>query len=133
MADDPIWILMSTALAVHDEQLAEHGGISGVRDPALLDSALARPRNLHAYGEASIPALAASLAFGIARNHPFLDGNKRTSLVSAELFLELNGYVLVASDEVCVTTFLDLAAGALTEAQLTEWFAAHTKPMGDVS
>ena len=123
---EPAWIELDVVLAIHDEQLAEHGGQPGVRDPGLLESALGRPRNQFAYGEPSITRLAASYAFGISRNHPFLDGNKRTSLVVAELFLELNGYTLDASDAQCVTTFLQLAAGDLTEDQLAEWIAGNS-------
>jgi death-on-curing protein len=127
--NDPVWIDLEVVLAIHDEQLAEHGGQAGVRDRGLLESALARPRNQFAYGEHALPRLAASYAFGISRNHPFLDGNKRTSLVVAELFLDLNGLELTASDAECVTTFLQLAAGDLTEEQLTEWIARHTDPI----
>jgi death-on-curing protein len=123
---EPVWIDLEVVLAIHDEQLAEHGGQPGVRDRGLLESALARPRNQFSYGETSIVRLTASYAFGISRNHPFLDGNKRTSLVVAELFLELNGYELTATDAQCVTTFLALAAGELTEDQLAEWITANT-------
>ena len=123
---EPVWVEIDVVLAIHDEQLAEHGGQPGVRDPGLLESALGRPRNQFAYGEPSITRLAASYAFGISRNHPFLDGNKRTSLVVAELFLELNGYELIASDVQCITTFLQLAAGELTEDQLAEWITANS-------
>ena len=123
---EPVWVELDIVLAIHDEQLAEHGGQPGVRDPGLLESALGRPRNQFAYGEPSITRLAASYGFGISRNHPFLDGNKRTSLVVAELFLELNGYELIASDAQCVTTFLQLAAGELTEDQLAEWITANS-------
>jgi len=123
---EPVWVELDIVLAIHDEQLAEHGGQPGVRDPGLLESALGRPRNQFAYGEPSITRLAASYAFGISRNHPFLDGNKRSSLVVAELFLELNGYELIASDVQCVTTFLQLAAGELTEDQLAEWITANS-------
>ena len=122
---EPIWIELDVVLAIHDEQLAEHGGQPGVRDQGLLESALGRPRNQFAYGDTSITRLAASYAFGISRNHPFLDGNKRTSLVVAELFLELNDYTLTASDAQCVTTFLQLAGGELTEDQLAEWIAGN--------
>lgn len=125
----PIWIDLEVVHAIHDEQLAEHGGQAGVRDRGLLESALARPQNQFAYGEHALPRLAASYAFGISRNHPFLDGNKRTSLVIAELFLELNGFELTATDAECVTTFLQLAAGDLTEEQLTGWVAAHCSPV----
>ncbi len=123
---EPVWVELAVVLAIHDEQLAEHGGQSGVRDRGLLESALARPRNQFGYGESSITRLAASLAFGISRNHPFLDGNKRTSLVVAELFLMLNGSELVASDAECVTTFLALAAGELSEDELATWIADHS-------
>ena len=125
--DEPVWVAISIVHAVHEEQLAEHGGRAGLRDAGLLESALARPRNSYAYGERSLPALAASVAFGIARNQPCLDGNKRTSLVVAELFLELNGLELVASDEECVATFLALAAGERTEEQLASWFVDRTR------
>jgi death-on-curing protein len=124
--DEPAWIDLEVVLAVHDEQLAEHGGQAGVRDRALLESAMARPRNQYAHGEHSLARLAASYAFGISRNHPFLDGNKRTSLVVAELFLELNDSELTATDADCVTAFLRLAAGDLTEEQLADWIAANS-------
>ena len=127
--NEPIWIDLEVVLAIHDEQLAEHGGQAGVRDRGLLESALARPQNQFPYGEHALPRLAASYSFGISRNHPFLDGNKRTSLVVAELFLDLNGLGLTASDAECVTTFLQLAAGELSEDELTEWIAAHSSPV----
>lgn len=126
---EPTWIEPAVVLAIHDEQLAEHGGHAGVRDAGLLESALARPRNQFAYGEASLARLAASYAFGLSLNHPFLDGNKRTSLVVAELFLLLNGLGLTASDVECVTIFLNLASGDLTEEQLADWIAAHSAPI----
>ena len=124
------WIDVDVVLAIHDEQLAEHGGQAGVRDRGLLESALARPRNQFAYGESSLPRLAASYAFGISRNQPFLDGNKRTSLVVAELFLDLNGLDLTASDEACVTTFLRVAAGELADDDLARWIEANSRPTG---
>lgn len=123
---EPAWIGATTVLAVHDEQLAEHGGESGVRDQGLLESALARPRQRFAYGSASMPELGSSLAYGLCRNHPFVDGNKRTSLVVAELFLHINGTDLIATDEDCVVTFLKLASGELSEAELAAWMAAHS-------
>lgn len=126
---EPVWIDLEVVLAIHDEQLAEHGGQAGVRDRGLLESALNRPRNQFAYGESSRTRLAASYAFGISRNHPFLDGNKRTSLVVAELFLELNGFELAATDAQCVATFLQLAAGDLTEDQLADWISANSRPL----
>lgn len=122
---EPVWTDLEVVLAIHDEQLAEHGGQAGVRDRGLLESALARPRNQFAYGESSLTRLAASYAFGVSRNHPFLDGNKRTSLVAAELFLELNGLELSASDAESVATFLGLAASELTEDTLADWIASH--------
>jgi death on curing protein len=124
---EPVWVGLATMLAVHDEQLAEHGGQPGVRDSGLLEAALARPRQRYAYGSATMPELAASLAYGLSHNHPFIDGNKRASLVAAELFLHLNGAELVASDEECVVTFLKLAADELSEAELAAWIAAHTR------
>jgi len=124
---EPIWIDLEVVLAVNDEQLAEHGGQAGVRDRGLLESALARPRNQFGYGESSLARLTAAYAFGISRNHPFLDGNKRTSLVVAELFLELNDLELAASDAVCVGTFLSLAAGELTEDDLARWVAENSR------
>jgi len=125
---EPIWIDLEVVLAIHDEQLAEHGGQAGVRDRGLLESALARPRNQFEYGESSLARLAAAYAFGISRNHPFLDGNKRTSLVVAEVLLELNGLELAASDAACVATFLGLAAGDLTEDDLARWVTETSRP-----
>jgi death-on-curing protein len=125
---EPVSIDLEVVLAIHDEQLAEHGGQAGVRDRGLLESAMIRPQNQFAYGERSLPRIAASYAFGISRNHPFLDGNKRTSLVVAELFLELNGYELTTTDAECVTAFLQLAAGELTEEQLADWIEARLAP-----
>jgi death on curing protein len=116
-----IWVHADVALAIHDEQLREHGGLAGVRDAGLLYSALARPENLAAYGTPDAAELAASFAFGIARNHPFNDGNKRTAYVVTELFLALNGFDLRASDADAVLTFLALAAGELSEAALANW------------
>ncbi len=111
----------STAIAIHEEQLMEHGGGHGIRDIGLLQSALARPENLAAYGEPDIYQLAASYAYGIAKNHPFIDGNKRTAFVVMELFLLLNGVELLASDADCVVTFVALAAGELSEEGLVDW------------
>jgi death-on-curing protein len=127
---EPVWIDLEVVLAIHDEQLAEHGGQTGVRDRGLLESAMARPQDQFAHGEHALPRLAASYAFGISRNHPFLDGNKRTSLVVAELFLDLNGLEPTATDTECVATFLALAAGDLTEAQLADWITIHSTHVG---
>lgn len=131
MPDRPVtWIAEAVVLAIHDEQLAEHGGLAGVRSPELLGSALARPRHLQDYGDPGIADLTASYAFGIARNHPFVDGNKRTALVVAETFLLLNGYVLGATDADCVSTFLALAAGELAEQDLAAWISEHIEASG---
>jgi death-on-curing protein len=122
----PEWLSKALILAIHDEQLAEHGGGTGVRDEGLLDSALVRPQNRLAYdAEADLPALAAAYAFGLARNHPFIDGNKRTAFVAAEVFLDLNGMTLTASDEDCVLTMLRLAAGEIEEDAFAAWLRAN--------
>ena len=125
--DEPVWIGVTTVLAVHDEQLAEHGGESGVRDQGLLESALARPRQRFAYGPTTLAVLGASVAYGLCRNHPFIDGNKRTRLVVLELFLHINGAELVASDEECVVTFVRLAAGELAEEPFADWVTRHLR------
>ena len=116
------WIATEVALAAHAEQLAEHGGGDGIRDAGMLDSAMARPRNLADYGEPDTAALAAAYAYGIARNHPFVDGNKRTAAVVSETFLLLNGHTLDASDAELVVAFVALAAGDLSENELADWF-----------
>ena len=123
-----IWIEEAVVWAVHEAQLAEHGGSAGVRDSGLLASALARPLNLAAYGEPDVAALAAAYGYGIARNHPFIDGNKRTAFVCTELFLALNGASLSADDANCVATMLALAAGDLAEADFASWLRNHTAP-----
>ena len=120
------WIEKSLALAIHDRQLAEHGGIAGVRDEGMLESALARPQQRHAYGNPppDLADLAATLAFGIARNHPFLDGNKRTAAVACETFILLNNATLEAEDHELYPAYLSLAEGALDE----DGFAAWLRP-----
>ncbi len=121
-----IWVQESVVLAIHEAQLAEHGGIPGIREEGLLASALARPCNLEAYGEdVDAVALAAAYAFGIARNHPFLDGNKRTAFVVMELFLNLNGWILNADDADCISTMLAVATGELGEKVLATWLRRH--------
>ncbi len=125
---EPEWIVAEVVLAIHEEQLAEHGGGAGIRDRGLLDSALARPRNALAFGEPDSCALAAAYAFGIARNHPFIDGNKRTAFVVCELFLVLNGLVLTADDSECVLKMLALAAGDLPEEAFAAWLRDQTQP-----
>ena len=119
---EPVWLDATIALAVHDRQLAEHGGGQGVRDPALLESALARPVNRWGYGDDDRCALAAAYAFGIARNHPFVDGNKRTAWVFARLFLALNGLALRFAPEDAIRAMLALAAGELGEEAIAHWF-----------
>ena len=120
-----VWIDPAVILAVHDEQLAEHGGAAGVRDAGLLESALARPRNLAHYGEPNACELAAAYAFGLAKNHPFVDGNKRSAFVAAELFLLLNGWQLNANDEDCVMVMLSLAGGEVDESGFSNWLQVH--------
>lgn len=127
MARDWTWVAVEVALAAHAEQLAEHGGGEGVRDEALLESAVARPLNLLSYGEPDAADLAAAYAFGIARNHPFVDGNKRTAAVVSEAFLVLNGHRLDASDAELVVAFLALAAGELSESEMADWFRTHLR------
>jgi death-on-curing protein len=126
-APGPVWVERAVVLAIHDEQVAEHGGQPGLRDTELADSALARPRNAAACGAADLATLAAAYAYGIARNHPFVDGNKRTALVVAELFLALNGCRLAATDEDCLLTFVALAGGELPEPALADWFRRHAR------
>ena len=121
-----VWIDPRAILAIHDEQLAEHGGGSGLRDQGLLESAMARPINLAAYEDPDAAALAASYAVGLAKNHPFVDGNKRTAFVALELFLALNGRELMAGDVDCVVTMLAVAAGDIGETELAEWIRQST-------
>lgn len=121
MALDWRWIGAEVALAAHAEQLAEHGGGEGVRDHGLFESAMARPRNLAAYGDPDAAALAASYAFGLARNHPFVDGNKRAATVVMEAFLNANGCTLNANDAELVVVILALATGELGEEELAGW------------
>lgn len=116
----------SVALAIHEAQLAEHGGMAGIRDEGLFLSAMARPQNLAAYGESPDAAdLAAAYGFGLSRNHPFLDGNKRTAFVVMELFLNLNGWALEADDADCISTMESVAAGSTSEKSLATWLRAH--------
>lgn len=119
------WITLNTVLAMHKRQISEHGGSDGVRDMGLLSSALARPQNLQAYtDDADIAVLAAAYAFGITKNHPFIDGNKRTALVVMRTFLLLNGYEFTASLEEKYTYVLRLAEGSLGEEELVDWVRA---------
>ena len=123
------WILEEVVYAVHSEQLAEHGGLEGVRDAALLESALARPQHLAHYEnpDPDLADLAAAYGYGLARNHPFYDGNKRTAFVIVELFLMLNGHQLIASDEACVLKMLSVASGACSEAEFAAWIREMTQ------
>jgi death-on-curing protein len=125
------WIDRAVLIAIHDMQLAEHGGGAGLRDGNLLESALAKPENLAAYGEPDAAALAAAYGYGISRNHAFIDGNKRTALVATELFLQLNGWRLVVDDADCVLTMLAVATGDITEDAFADWLRlhAHKKPV----
>jgi len=128
---EPTWIRQDAVLAMHEESLMLHGGPEGVRDLGLLESALARPKNLLAYSEQtpSLAQLAAAYAKGIVANHPFVDGNKRTAFIVSVTFLRLNGFELTAPKEDRYLTFWMLAAGDLTETELAIWFAEHTSPL----
>jgi death-on-curing protein len=126
------WVLEDVVLAIHDEQIAEHGGHGGLRDRSLLLSALARPQHLAAFGNPDVADLAASYAVGIARNHPFLDGNKRTALVvAAGVFLPLNGYKLTASDAETVRVMLAVADGTMAEPEFALWLRTYIQPLGE--
>ena len=120
-----IWVTLDVAIAAHAEQIAEHGGGEGIREAGLLESAMARPQNLALYSNPDLSELAASYAYGIARNHPFVDGNKRTAAVVSETFLVLNGGNLLANDAELVVAFIALAAGELSEDELTDWFRSN--------
>lgn len=122
---EPRWVAERSALALHDRQLSEHGGPEGLRDAGMLASALARPLNQWAYGEDDLCALAAAYAFGIARNNPFADGNKRTAWVVARLFMRKNGLDLRYGEREAIAIVLALAAGELSEAELADWFRTH--------
>lgn len=122
-----VWLDIRVVLALHDRQLAEHGGSAGVRDESLLESALGRPQHLYAYGDPApdLADLAASLAFGLARNHPFVDGNKRTAAVACESFINLNAARLRATDVELYPRYLALAEGKLAEHEFAAWLRAH--------
>lgn len=119
------WLDPSLVLAIHDAQLAEHGGAPGIRDPGLLDSAVRRPRNLAHYGKAELPELAAAFAWGLIRNHPFVDGNKRVAFVSMRTFLIDNGLDIEATKEDRIRIMERAAAGELTETDLATWIRDH--------
>lgn len=121
------FVLPSVVEALHMESLAEHGGLAGIRDRGLLDSALNRCKNKAGYKDSTVYDLAAALAFGIAKNHPFHDGNKRIALIASFLFAELNGVRMTATEVDAAATFLALAAGELSEADLAKWFKANSR------
>jgi death-on-curing protein len=122
-----VWIPLPVILAVHDEQLAEHGGPRGIRDQGLLESSMAPPAQMAAYAEPDFAELAAAYGYGIARNHPFADGNKRSALVASLLFLRLNGFNMNASDADKVLTMLALAAGDISEATFADWIRRNSQ------
>lgn len=123
----PVWILRDTVLALHDQLVAEFGGSPGLRDEVLLASALARPKNLFAYSKPSIFTLAASYAFGLVKNHAFIDGNKRIGFTVSAVFLEINGYHLQAAEVDAAVRTLALAAGAMDEAGYAAWLKANSR------
>jgi death-on-curing protein len=125
--NEPIWIENELVLAIHDRQLVEHGGAEGLRDEALLHSALGRPRNPFTYETTDVVALAAKYTAGIVQNHPFVDGNKRTGFVVGVLFLELNGHRFTASEETAAQAVLELAAGRMDEKGFCEFVRASSK------
>jgi death on curing protein len=125
------WIRLAEATAIQAELIAEHGGLEGIRDQGLLESAIARPENQAAYAKADVCDLAAAYAYGLARNHPFADGNKRTAFVVCVTFLILNGRDLTAGEVDVVETFLKLAAGELQEAELADWFRTNSREIRD--
>jgi death on curing protein len=118
---EPEWLTITMIVAIHDEQLAVHGGLAGMRDSALLESALDRPRNKWAYEKAELPALAAAYGYGIAKNHPFADGNKRTSLLAIYTFLGINGIDFIVAEADAAAMIFALAAGEVSEESLTRW------------
>ncbi len=122
------WVDSAALLLLHDESLAEHGGAAGIRDQGMFESAMSRPRNLALYGNPDIADLAASYAYGLARNHPFVDGNKRAAFLAAGLFLYLNGQRLAATQAEATVSMLALAAGELDEPGYAAWLRAHIRP-----
>jgi death-on-curing protein len=125
---EPIWVHIATARQIHREQLEQFGGLAGVRDEGLFESAMSRPMNLWHYASPSLFDMAASYAFGIANNHPFIDGNKRTAFVVSVLFLELNGLTFAADEVSSAEKFIELASGQLPEAELAHWFKLNSTP-----
>ena len=123
----PVWVRRDVVLAVQEMLLAEHGGAAGIRDEGMLDSALGRPENLFAYGKPTVFELAAAYAFGLAKNHPFIDGNKRIGFATGILFFELNGYSFTATEVDAVLKTLALAASEMTEAAYASWIKANSR------
>ena len=123
----PVWLERADCLAIHEMMLAQHGGLAGVRDKGLLEAALGKPKNRFAYGQPTLPQLAASYAAGIILNHPFLDGNKRTGFLMAATFLELNGRKMTATEESVVENTVALAAGQLKETAYAAWLEANSR------
>ncbi|MDR3692890.1 MAG: type II toxin-antitoxin system death-on-curing family toxin [Fimbriimonas sp.] len=128
MTKEPVWVHGGTVRHIQRFQIAAFGGLEGIRDEGMLESALARPVHLWFYERAPIFLLAAAYAFGIAMNHPFLDGNKRTALVISVLFVEVNGYMFTADEVDAATTFFSIAAGDIGEGEMTEWFEKWSIP-----
>lgn len=128
MTTEPKWLGVEAVLVMHEEQLAEHGGAVGVRDLGLLDSALARPRNAWSYGESDLVALAALYAAGVMRNHPFVDGNKRTGFLAAYAFLYVNGLEIVADEAEVIVQCLSLAASEIDDAEFAAWLRENVRP-----
>ncbi|HEY8932014.1 MAG TPA: type II toxin-antitoxin system death-on-curing family toxin [Rariglobus sp.] len=126
--NEPEWILRETVLALQEQSLALFGGLGGIRDEGMLDSALQRPVNLFAYGQPDVFELASAYAFGLAKNHPFFDGNKRIAFITAIVFLELNGKHFHASEPDAVIRTLALAAGEMGEADYAQWLRDHSSP-----
>jgi death-on-curing protein len=124
---EPVWVRRDVVIAFHDHLLAEHGGSAGIRDEGLLDSALGKPQNLFVYGKPSLFDLSASYGFGLVKNHPFIDGNKRIGFATASLFLELNGHEFRATEVDVVLRTLALAAGEMSETAYAEWLKANSK------
>ncbi|HTE65512.1 MAG TPA: type II toxin-antitoxin system death-on-curing family toxin [Candidatus Binatia bacterium] len=127
---EPRWLTRPIVELIHFEQLAEHGGRRGIRDENLLESAIGRPRHLWSYkSDASLTELAASLCIGLVRDHPFVDGNKRTGFLATYAFLSINGFELTATEDEAASTIDGVASGTFSESELATWLAAHTRPL----
>jgi death on curing protein len=134
VSSEPRWISKKALLLLHEESLSEFGGARGLRDEGLLESALARPQNIHAYNPAaSVAELAASYGYGVAKNHAFVDGNKRAAFLCIGLFLAINGHRLIASQVDAIKTMLAIAAGTMTEEELAQWIAQNSRRAREVA